>query len=118
MKKIILTLIFAVSMQFSFGQTYHSFPDSNAVWTIATIDWGDYIANKKYGIIGDTLINTINYKKIGLSLDDMFFNPTNAEYFCAVRDYNKKWYFVAKDSLSEKLLYDFDVSEDTTLFIA
>ncbi len=56
-RKIILTLLFAVSMQLSFGQTYHSFPDSNAVWTIATIDWGNYIANKKYGIIGDTLIS-------------------------------------------------------------
>ena len=118
MKKIFLFFIIIplLAGQVAFAQNYYSFPDSNAVWTIATIDWGNYTENKKYGIIGDTLINSINYKKIGLS-PDTSFNPINAEYFCAVRDYNKKWYFIEKDSLNEKLLYDFDVSEGSTLVI-
>ena len=36
--KILLTLIFAVSMQFCFGQEYHTLIDTNKIWSVLLIN--------------------------------------------------------------------------------
>ncbi len=117
MKKILFGFLIVLLSGLINAQLYHPFPDSNAVWSIATIEMGSYTKIIKYGIIGDTVINSKFYKKIGKSLDTNSFNPNNSTYFCAVRDFDKKWYFVQKNDTSENILYNFTAEVGDTILI-
>jgi len=90
------------------AQNYFPFPDSDAVWTDANISTGQYVDSYKYGVAGDTMINSTWYKKVYESTDSVF-NVQNASYYAAFRDSNKKWYTIPKLTANEHLLYDFDV---------
>ena len=93
-----------------------SLPDTSATWTVASIGWGSYFANKTYSINGDTTINSSIYKSIYVT-NDSIFNPLESNYFCAVRELNSKWLFVPADSTKEFMLYDFDVKKGDTVII-
>lgn len=106
------------------GQTniYHPLPLSDAVWREHQ---GTYLCScKDYQNFtsGDTIINGEAYTKIIRSGVNYWQNPqgfctfqiTNyfGEYVGAVRNdsLNKKVYIIPVDSISEKLLYDFDLN--------
>lgn len=66
----------------------------------------------KYFIGGDTLIGGKQYFKLmksGVLFLDTPFKVEN-KYMGAIRDIENKYYFVEKNSESERLLYDFDVT--------
>ena len=108
-----LFILFLLITTNSFCQ---SLPDTSATWTVASIGWGSYFANKTYSINGDTTINSSNYKTIYVT-NDSIFNPLESNYFCAVRELNNKWFFVPADSTREFMLYDFDVKKGDTVTI-
>lgn len=111
--RTILTLILVSVLFVSVnGQTYHSFPDSGAVWSVNT---------DKYFKNGDTLINGVNYKKYYKSVNDYSFDLIDASfvrYVAAVReDSAKRVWAIAKDATSEKLLYDFSLGLGDTAVV-
>lgn len=85
-----------------------SLPDKSATWTIASVGWGSYFANETFVIKGDTTINSTIYKSIYVTKDSIY-NPLISNYFCAVREFTNKWYFIPADSTKEFMLYDFNV---------
>lgn len=65
----------------------------------------------RYFIGGDTLVSGVKYFKLmksGILYLDTPFKVEN-KYMGAIRDSENKFFFVAKNSGSESLLYDFDV---------
>ena len=90
------------------AQVYKPFPDSNAIWSVS---------NMKFAVLGDTVINTKNYKKYYMQYDSInfIFNINNAHYISALREENKKIFVIPKDSENELLLYKFDVNQGDTI---
>lgn len=93
-----------------------SLPDSSATWTIASVSMGSYFANETFVIKGDTTINSTIYKSIFVTKDSIY-NPLISNYFCAVREFTNKWYFIPADSTKEFMLYDFGVKTGDTVTI-
>ena len=118
MKKQLFTLIiFFLTLTLCFAQTdiYYSFPTSNAFWGD---DGGNLFNtnlcyNTRYGIIGDTLIDGISYKKIFSLYDSTLTNP-QSKYYVSIREENKKIYTVIGNH-PETLLYDFNLQAGDTI---
>lgn len=113
--KIIFFVIFS-SAFFVRSQTYHSFPDSNAIWNTV----GDNVFTNaqyefRFGLSGDTVINSISYSKVYRLFDTTLINP-NSSYFGAIReDFDRKVYFL-KPGYAETLLYDFSAQIGDTIW--
>lgn len=124
----LLTAIF-ISTNICNSQSYFSFPDSNAIWQV---EFGGYqcgcCASYHYSFDGDTTINFTVYHKIhvqGVRFSDNYTTglcSTNIigsinNYSCAIRSDTslKKVYIVPKDSITEYLLYDFNLQVGDTL---
>ncbi|MDD3876210.1 MAG: T9SS type A sorting domain-containing protein [Bacteroidales bacterium] len=132
MKKLIIRfhiiiIIFFTSHNICIGQAYHPFPDSNAVWSVLEFtgfypDSTQY-QTKLYGLIDDTIINTINYNKLyyndGLIDSTIQIASSNTSYLCAIRQDTllRKVYFIPKDSINELILYDFNINVGDTFFV-
>ena len=69
-----------------------------------------------YEISGDTLINDNPYAKVYI-VDEGKFGDFSPRYFGALREDGSKVYLVENDSTEEYLLYDFDMTSETTLGI-
>ncbi len=99
-----------MTFQYVYGQKYTPFPESNAVWSVY---------NEKYLINGDSIFNTINYKKYYFTTDSLA-NPTKAHFFALVRQDSstKKVYFIPSGKSIEYLLYGFslNVGEETAVY--
>jgi hypothetical protein len=101
---------------FANGQSYHNFPDSNAIWNIV----GDNVFTNaeyefRYGLYGDTVINSKSYSKVYSLFDTTLINP-NSTYFGAIReDVNRKVYFL-KPGYEETILYDFSAQIGDTIW--
>ena len=111
--KIRLTLILLTISVSLFGQTsvYHPFPDSNAVWVYSrhemagtTEVWKIILSN------GDTTLNTQTYRKV-------YSRYPSPIYFGGMRQEIalRKVFFIPKDSSSEQVLYDFNLSVGDTI---
>jgi len=111
-----LFILFGLFFLITTNSFCQSLPDTSATWTVASIGWGSYFANKTYSVTGDTTINSSIYKSIYVT-NDSIFNPFESDYFCAVRELNNKWFFVPADSTREFMLYDFDVKNGDTVII-
>ena len=70
--------------------------------------------NKQYRLFGDTIIDTVQYHKI-YTIDDTLLNFTNATYFGAIREQEKKIYFRYYSCQNEIKLYDFSKNVGNTL---
>lgn len=113
MKSYLIVLLF-LSSHFSFSQMFISFPDSNASWINTTCPTGpdnphcDLVYRTNYCIGGDdTLIGTNLYSKVDIC---------NGSYYGALRDDGMgRVYFIPKDSTSEFILYNFNVSVGDTV---
>lgn len=114
-KKILLPLltILIFLTKLSYSQEYIPFPDSNAVWTSTNVQLnaGNF---EKLTIIGDTVINSLIYKKLKMAVYSNY-EIVNSKYIAAIRDYNKKWFFIYKETTEEKLLYDFSCNLSDTI---
>lgn len=128
MKIILLSFIFIpiIAGQVAWGQTYHPFPDSNAVWNV--LEYTHYPDSTRYNTIhyalfGDTLINSLNYHKIfrnnGLTDSTIELSSPNTIYYGALREEvsTKIIYYLPKDSSQEGLLYKFDINIMDTIVI-
>jgi len=111
----------------SFSQAYTPFPDSNAVWNVFefTLFYPDsqQYRTKFYGLINDTIINTIKYNKLyfndGLIDSTIEASSPNTSYLCAIRQDTllRKVYFIPKDSVNELIFYDFSINVGDTFFV-
>ena len=90
------------------SQTYYSFPDSNAIWSV------NYT---KFGLRGDTLVNNKVYKKYYTQFNDSIFNFSKCTYFAAIREDSMKIYGIKNSENKEYLLYDFTVLKGETIGI-
>ena len=120
---ILLLLSFEIQAQTS---VYHPFPDSNAIWRIS---WGEHDclisglpqAEYRYILEADTIINSVLYKKIKREIAFPFVcgptYPQGIGYMGGLRqdEPNRKVYFIPRDSINEKLIYDFNLSVGDTL---
>lgn len=118
---LLLTLLFTTVR--SNAQTYHPFPDSNAIWR-----GGEGIPSQysyyHYKLNGDTSIGSYSYNKIDNS-GVIYYNwapPGSPSYYSngyigAYRNdtLNKKVYYLEKDSTSEVLFYDFNLTIGDTI---
>lgn len=71
-----------------------------------------------YKYLGDTVLNSKSYYKVFKcsSLEDSSYTiNSNLSYYGAIREVNKKVYFLIKDSTIERKIYDFNLGlSDTT----
>ncbi len=106
-----------------FSQSYVPFPSDNAIWRIEDID---YIATPCYShrtyyihMIGDTVINNIQYKKLYEKTTHLTCTYVNygRSYFGAIRQDTllKKVFYHNFLNGTESVLYDFDLQLSDTL---
>ncbi len=123
MKKYFIVLFVCVlSLLKSEAQVYVPFPDSNAIWRVYTREIGcTCCASYDYTLEGDTVINSVSYRIVhqdGLiyfedgmgACTSMLYGSIN-DYVGAIRSDNilKKVFILPRDSLTEYLLYDFNM---------
>lgn len=96
-------------------QTYHAFPDSNAIWNTVG---KNFLSCRKYeirfGINGDTLIGSNLYSKVYRLYDTLASSP-ESEYFGAIREDADKKVYLDLPEWPEQLLYDFGAEAGDTI---
>ena len=114
---LVITSLFSVFNIHCNAQKYYAFPDSNAVWSVywqrnepsfpPSWIWTTY----KYGLFGDTVINNMNYHKLYENDYDSIMKINNPDnyYIGALREMDKKIYYLIKDSILENIIYDFNI---------
>ena len=101
MRTIITIILISFLLTNTDGQKYFSFPDTGAIWSVNT---------SKISVAGDTLLKGMKYKKYFITQDDSVFSLNKASYYAALReDSSKRLWVIRKDSINEKLLYDFSL---------
>jgi len=120
MKKLILISVTIFLGSFTHSQNYFPFLDSNAIWNEFSIHVSNpqNVAHKiRYGIIGDTVINSQTYSKVYELIDDTCLNTYNATYFGALREDNERIYTITTwHGDFEILLYDFSKGIGDTIY--
>lgn len=119
MNKLIISLFFYLCLLSGNSQTYIPMIEDSLI----IVNEYNGVINpfyNKYKILGDTLISGKTYFKCfsDLNLKDSSFSvTTNMSYYGAIRENNKKIFFINKNSTSEKKIYDFSLNVgDTTQF--
>lgn len=107
MKNITLFICMYLMLNTVKAQHYFPFPDSNAIWSVSEI---------KYGVKGDTIINSLKYKKYYRQINFITFDFSHTKYFAAIREDSKKIYGIEDSQSVEKLLYDFTLKKGDTVF--
>jgi len=114
----ILSLCFFNSL---FAQTYYPFPKDSAQWSVEhlieqSFPFSDVYYTKHYGLVGDTIINSVTYSKfygnnLNFTNDDSMFNIATAQYVGAIReDTSKKvWIRLPQDTF-DIAYYDFGLN--------
>ena len=88
-------------------EDYHCFAEEGKVWVYAAAENADDLHESyRYQIVGDTLLNGKNYKKMYLR-EAATYGDSEWHYIGAVRDTLMKVRFVDKGKRDERLLYDF-----------
>jgi hypothetical protein len=113
--KAVLFIFMNVAAIFAQAQSYHPFPDSNAIWNTTG---NNVFTNAKYefryGMCGDTVINSKTYSKVYSLVDTILVNPLST-YFGAIReDADKKVWFLMP-GYDETILYDFSAQPGDTI---
>ena len=115
MKKLILFLAFLCLVGIAKAQQYVAFPDSNVTWRTVNYQQGacDYPDFCKYEdtYSGDTIINAIIYHKI---IERNNSNYTY-HYIGALRELNRKIYFMPNNCFQDKLYYNFNLFVGDTI---
>ncbi len=123
MKSIILSLIITTCIFCTYSQNYRQFPtsDDNPLWVLKTtyphIEDNDEVYCGFYGLLGDTIINSVKYEKI-YSFNDTIVSINNIEYYLGcIREETKKIYLIEPNSTSEKLVFDFSKNINDTILL-
>lgn len=112
--KIILFVLGIIAIYNTQAQTYHPFPDSNAIWVNAYKYYTTtYIYS--YGLIGDTVIDLYQYNKL-YRLHDSVLTINGAIYEGAIRESGKKVYYRDLACTHDIILYDFNKNANDTIF--
>ncbi len=112
--KIILFVLGIIAIYNTQAQTYHPFPDSNAIWVNAYKYYTTtYIYS--YGLIGDTVIDLYQYNKL-YRLHDSVLTINGAIYKGAIRESGKKVYYRDLACTHDIILYDFNKNANDTIF--
>lgn len=93
------------------AQSYQSVISNKSIWTsIDCFRFGPIESKliRKEMLFGDTIINSISYKKVYRDTS-YSFDWNTAKYTCAIREQDKKVYCLPKDEIKENLLYDFNL---------
>lgn len=126
MKKLILLITVILTLS-SMAQKsdYYPFPDSNAQWNmyLSIIIFPNTVYDEFYSIIisGDTIINGILYHKLTIpfvqSIEKSMNSPNTIGYKGGIRQdiINRKVYIIPPDSITEQLLYDFNMQIGDTV---
>lgn len=125
MKKLLLVVFFFTSVIGLRAQSwvYHPFPIDSAIWMEEHVGSDGYYTYKRIYMLGDTLVGSLNYKKIYQTYATWTsFYPTPigpSNYIGSLREDipTKKIYFLNPGTTSENLLYDFDLVVGDTIAI-
>ncbi len=123
MKPLHLTIVLTLLLHsFIYKAQYIPFPESNALWVVS---WGTSYQSSMYHyeLTGDTLLGLTNYHKLESAGKVSYnFAPNdpqfyNAGYVGAYRNDTlaKKVFYIPKDSVTEMLLYDFNLAVGDTV---
>jgi hypothetical protein len=125
--KRILYLLLSVFPLVSLAQDYDYYPfvAEGKTWEcLYTTDMDDWrsmnllgLDNCKdhllyYRIQGDTLINSLSYKKV-FCQSEKYYGDTLQHYWCAVRECDRQVFVIQESTMQEILMYDFNNREDT-----
>lgn len=95
---------------------YHAFPVSDAIWqTIGDNMFNDGKWSFRFGVMGDSIINGVDYHKI-YRLQDTILSCDGNEYFAAIRENSSRQVFVQFAGLPETMLYDFGLNPGDTIW--
>lgn len=100
---------------FAQSSVYHPFPDSNATWNVEWNNgWSACIEDFSYSLDGDTMISNVIYHKINTPyIQNLGICNTIHQIGykgCIRQDTSaRKVYYIAPDSTTEDLLYDFNL---------
>jgi hypothetical protein len=102
MKKLLFSITTLLTINAS-AQVYHPFPTGNANWEYQYFDDFHMPTNiyNYHSFSGDTVIANLNYKQVINS---------QAVYEGAIREQNKRIYFIPDSTSTEYLLYDFNLT--------
>ncbi len=98
------------------GQGAFLFPDTTAKWSVNFVTMGATEPWRIYGMAGDTLIDSIAYKKIMWD-GDTVFDGLDQVYAGALREDLGLWLFLPPGDSTELRLYDFSGNEGDTIII-
>ena len=118
---LILLAVFSLSQSLK-SQSYIPMVEDSMI--VVNGNWGyDFDIPEVYKYLGDTLINSNSYFRVFhcSSLEDSSYSlNANTSYYGAIREINKKVYFLHRDSSQEKKIYDFNllVNDTTSLFFS
>ena len=112
MKISLLALLLICCSFTARSQNYLPFPDSGAVWVNTGYNVGEFGADLVYSEYfcangEDTVINALIYTKME--------SCVNGDYIGAFRDTAGSVYYLPKDSIGERLIYDFSAMPDDTV---
>ena len=98
------------------NQDYYPTIANAKMWNIVRIDTnGNQIERRRLYLDGDTIINGVNYSICQQTYGLGTTNITN-EYYCAMREENKKVYRISHDSQEEHLLFDFGLQVGDSVY--
>jgi len=117
--KTILLIIFSLCgiMPCASQEQESVFPTSDAIWSIQLYVNDQYVTEYRYGLFGDTIIDSKQYNKLYLLNDTLLHIDENDIYIGGFRQEDKKVYFLKSyDYEKEYVLYDFgkEVGESIT----
>lgn len=118
MKKLVATIISICIAAASISQDKEMLVDTNKLWSnlFDTHTGGPppyYMLTSFVKFSGDTVINSINYKKVLVSQDSLQNNYFINGYIC--EDSTHKVYYRSKQDTTNYLLYDFNVKVGDTV---
>lgn len=91
---------------------------SNVDLVYFNFDYTDFVCS-------DTIIGNVDYSKIcrqgvlysGYSATEPEFESDVFDYKGAIRVEDKKWYWIEKDSIAERILYDFNLNDTDSIVV-
>ena len=108
-KILFILLAYASAIYSAKAQSYQSVISNKSLWTCIDCNrFGSFEFKRirKEMMQGDTLIAGLTYKKMYRDTSGTF-NWNTAKYICAIREQDKKVYFIYENTNNEQLLYDF-----------
>ena len=121
MKKTFISLIFIFSFFYGFTQTYLPLLEDNNEWNVLAAgtapypNWDTVYSTINYLLSGDTVINSISYKKLYYSSEEI---PLNWEFYCLLKeDSTYKVWLRFENEDQDYLMYDFSVNLGDTVIV-